>query len=130
MPAVLKIDRRRRLVRSTFYGELSGAELLAHAQSIRSDPEFDPSFDELVDFSEVKLALVSEATLAALAGSKSLYSDSSLHVIVAPEDMPHELATRYQVMARATRPNLYVVRNVEEAYELLRRRTPANDSKS
>ena len=125
MPAVLKIDRRRRLVSSSFYGEVTSSDLLTHAQSIRSDTEFDPAFDELVDFSAVKQTQISEATLAALAGSKSLYSDSSLHVIVAPEDMPHELATRYQVMARATRPNLYVVRNLAEAYELLRHRQPA-----
>ena len=119
MPAVLKIDRRRRLVYSSFYGEISGAELLAHGERIHSDPEFNPAFDELVDFSAVKQAHISEATLAALAGGKSIYSDGSRHVIVAPAEMPFEMGLRYQELARHTRPNLYVVRSLEEAYQLL-----------
>lgn len=119
MPAVVKIDRQRKLVCSTFYGEVNDEELLRHRLAIAADPDFDPDFSEIVDFSGVTLPAISESTLAAMAGLKSVFSESVPHVVVAPADLPFQLARRYQGLARATRPNLFVVRSLQEAYKLL-----------
>jgi hypothetical protein len=119
MPAILKIDRRRKLVSSTFYGQISGEDLLRHRTAIASDPDFDSNFSEIVAFSGVTLADVSESTLTAMAHTKSLFSESVMHVVVAPADFPFDMATKYQALVRATRPNLHVVRSLQEAYALL-----------
>lgn len=125
MPSVLKIDLRRRLVYSSFYGKVTGDELASHSHRILADPYFSADFDEIVDFTDVRQTLVNEATLAAMAGARSIYGPSSLHIVIAPSDLPFDLAVRYQKLAQQTRPNLFVVRTTEEAYRLLDQRHPS-----
>lgn len=119
MPVILKIDSRRRVVYSTFYGKVTDDELLRHGVTIASDPDFKRDFSEVVDFSEVSDVTISEATLKAIAGSRSLFSDSVLHIVVAPSDPIFQLADRYKEFTRKSRPNLFVVRSRAEAYKLL-----------
>ena len=119
MPAVLKIDRRRRIVSSTFLGLLTGDELLRHQQAIVADPDFRPGFADLVDLSAV--TDVDERCLTLLADSKSVFDPAAPHVVVAASDVPHNLALQYRNLARISRPNLHVVRTMAEARELLQR---------
>ncbi len=122
MPVILKIDPRRRIVCSTFHGEVTDDELLLHPSTIAADPDFSPEYADIVDLSELKIPKVSGQALSKLAGNKSLFRASVPHVIVAPTDVPFEMATHYQEMARESRPNLFVVRTLAEAYEVLRQR--------
>ena len=119
MPAVLKIDRQRRIVSSTFFGEIGGKDLLKHRERIKSDPEFDPSFAEIVDFSGVKAMSVSESALMTLAGTESLFNKDVPHILVTPSDLPTTLALQYRDVVRPTRPNIYVVRTLQEGQKLL-----------
>ena len=120
MPAVLKIDPQRGVVCSTFHGRVTGEQLLEHRARILADPHFNPNFAEIVDFSAALLASIPDETLAALAGSKSLFSDSVPHVIVAPAEMPFALAEKYREFAKGSGRSLFVVRSLAEAYEVLR----------
>ena len=120
MPAVVKIDPQRRVICSTFYGEANDEELLRHRSAIAEDPNFDPTFSEIVDFSGVTKPEISEATLRAMASTTSLFNKSVLHIIVAPAELAFRLASSYQALARETRPNLLVVRSLSEAHALLR----------
>lgn len=120
VPAVLKIDRQRRIVSSTFYGEVAGNDLLQHRERIKADHDFDPSFAEVVDFSGVSIVSVSESALSELAGSGSLFAKHVPHVVITPADLPMNLALKYRNIARETRPNFYMVRTLGEAQELLR----------
>ena len=119
MPVVLKIDPQRKVVYSTFYGEITDAEFLAHGKSIASDPDFNPEFSEIVDFSSVTGAAISERALAALAANPSLFKSSVVHIVVAPSDALFQLVSKYKDFARSSRPNLFVVRTSSEAYRLL-----------
>lgn len=124
MPSVLKIDVRRRLVYSSFYGQVTGEELASHPQRILAEPSFRADFDEIVDFTDARQTIVQDGTLAAMAGARSIYAPSSLHIIVAPSDFPFDMAIKYQTLAQQTRPNLFVVRTMAEAYRLLAERRP------
>jgi len=119
LPGTLKIDRKRKLAVSTFYGELHDQDLVTHRVTILENPAFDPSFSELVDFSAVTSFRLSEAALSKMATVKSIFHEASIHVVVAPEDLAFNIASRYRDLTRVTRPNLYVVRTLEEAYTLL-----------
>jgi hypothetical protein len=119
MPVVLKIDARRKVVYSAFYGKIDDHEVAGHRDAIAADPNFRPHFNEIVDLTSVTEAHVSEATLAAMAANPSLYSESSLHIVVAPADLLFHLASKYKGLSRLSRPKLYVVRSREEAYQLL-----------
>ena len=126
MSVVLKIDRRRRIVVSTFYGEVSDDEILRHGQDIQADPDFNPNFDEIVDFTSVTRSLVSEAALGMLASNKSIFSSQTRHIIVTPADRLFKLAQKYKALTAVTRPRLFVVRTLDEAYQLLGIESPGN----
>lgn len=126
MPVVLKIDPHRKVVHSAFYGEITDAELLAHGKAIGSDPDFNPDFSEIVDFSSVTNAAISESTLAALAANPSLFKSSVAHIVVAPGEALFQLVSKYKDFAQSSRPNLFVVRTRSEAYRLLSGPSKAN----
>lgn len=119
MPAVVKIDNRRKIVISTFYGDVTGEELLRHGAKIQADPDFDPAFSEIVDLSGVTSLAVSDATLAIMASAESLFSEAAVHIVVAPADFEFRVARTYQERSRSTRPKFYVVRSLHQAYGLL-----------
>ena len=119
MPVVLKIDARRKVVYSAFYGRIDDAEVAGHRSAIASDPDFSPDFNEIIDFTAVTDASLSESTLAGMASSPSLFHESVLHIVVAPADLLFQLASKYKGLARFSRPNVMVVRSRDEAYQLL-----------
>lgn len=119
MPVILKIDLRRRIVYSSFYGRVTDDEFLRHRSSIASDPSFNPEFSEIVDLTEVTEASVSEKALATIAATQSLYSPAALHIIVAPGRKTGKLAREFKMLAQGSRPNLHIVRTRAEAYKLL-----------
>jgi len=53
VPASYRIDTTRGIVFSRGWGELSDEEVAAHAQALRADPRFDPTFKQIVDFREL-----------------------------------------------------------------------------
>jgi len=101
MPVVLKIEPRRQVVYSTFYGKLTDAEVTGHGHVIASDPDFKPHLSEIVDFTAVTETAVSESTLAALASNPSLFSDSVVHIVVAPSEPLFQMASRYKDLAKS-----------------------------
>ena len=119
MPAVLKIDPKRRIVLSTFYGEVTDEEVLRHSGVIVADPYFKPEYSEIVDFSGVTRMSISEGLLSGMAGTQSIFCRDSVHVVVAPADVAFGLARRYQALATKTKPNLVVVRTLNDAYAAL-----------
>jgi hypothetical protein len=119
MPAVLKIDPKQGIVLSTFYGEVTDEEVVRHSAVITADPDFDPKFSEIVDLAGATRIAISEAMLTGMAGAHSIFSPSSVHVVVAPADLAFGLARRYQALASKTRPNFVVVRSLPEAYKAL-----------
>ena len=120
MPAVLKIDRQRRIVSSTFFGDVSGSDLLHHRDRIKADPEFSSNFAEIVDFSGVSMLSVTKSALSMLASTESLFDKDVPHVVVTPADLPMSLALEYRDKVRETRPNFHVVPTIDEARKLLR----------
>lgn len=119
MPVVLKIDARRKVVYSAFYGKIDDAEVAGHRSAIAADPDFKADFNEIIDFTAVTDASLSESTLAAMAANPSLFDESVLHIVVAPADLLFQLASKYKGLARFSRPNVMVVRSRDEAYQLL-----------
>jgi hypothetical protein len=119
MPVVLKIDPRRKVVYSAFYGQITDAELLNHGKAIAGDPDFNPDFADIVDFSAVTDSHISESTLAAMAANPSLFNSSVVHIVVAPTDSLFQMVSKFMEFAQSSRQNLQVVRTRAEAYHLL-----------
>jgi hypothetical protein len=84
MPLDYVIDKQRRLVTSTASGIVTYPELIAHQNRLKNDPDFDPSFDQLVDGTAVtKLELTTDNVRAIArqrlfgAGSRQAFATSS-----------------------------------------------------
>jgi hypothetical protein len=56
MPAEYTIDKSRRMGFSKAYGIITDQEVYAHQDKLRDDPDFDPSFSQLVDSTNVTKA--------------------------------------------------------------------------
>jgi hypothetical protein len=73
----------------------------------------------IVDFSDVSSFDVTSETMRALAWSRPADPDSSrLRVIVAPAAKVFGLARMFALHGEDTRPNLHVVRSLQDAYVL------------
>lgn len=83
LPLSYVIYKEHRMILSTGSGQLTSADISACIDQARSDPEFDPNFDQLVDFREVSFVDVSSGETRALA-NKPLFSAESKRAIVAP----------------------------------------------
>ncbi len=119
MPITLSIDRERRVIYSALHGIITQAEFLRHAGVVKSNPQFDPSFAEILDFRGVTDFQVSEEALSRLAATPSIYNRESKHVVVVQKGPIERLAKTYQRAAADTRPNFVVVRTAEQAYRSL-----------
>jgi hypothetical protein len=127
MPVVLKIDTRHKVVYSAFYGKITDAELLDHRARIGADPDFNPGYSEIVDFSAVTEANISNATLSAMASAPSLYDSKVKHIVVAPSPSLVQMMSKFKDLALSSRPNMIVVRTRDEAYERLKDTSKAHD---
>ena len=113
------IDVKQRLVLSTFFGESTEEEIIDMASRIRSHPDFDPSFSEIVDCSAASGAGISTAAIERISRRKNIFDRTSLHVIVAPKDHVFGLVRMAQTMAEQMVPNVAVVRTMEEARKII-----------
>lgn len=69
MPASYRIDRERRLVTSIVDGVLTFEDVVDHNKRLSSDPEFDPTFNHLVDFTRLTKSEIRDDQVKYLAAS-------------------------------------------------------------
>ncbi|HTC94669.1 MAG TPA: hypothetical protein VK699_14605 [Terriglobales bacterium] len=119
MPRDLKIDPRLKLVFSIYYGELEDSDLSEQRFQISNHPDFRPDFSYILDFTGVTKLKVSTAAVRDCATSPSLFVRDAVRVMVAPAEAVFGLSRMYQMLAEETRPNLQIVRTLEEAYRIL-----------
>jgi hypothetical protein len=117
--AQLTVDVDQRLVVHTFSGVLSDEDISNLPSKVRSHPDFDPTFSELLDFSGVTAGTLSTDAIMAAAQRKSSLSDTSKRVVIAPRDHIFGLVRMGQAFAERTRPGLVVVRTMDEARKIL-----------
>ena len=121
------VDASQRLVISTFSGDVTDADIAGFPSLIRSHPDFDPSFSEILDFSAVTAASVSTSVVQEVARRVSHFNLDSLHVVIAPQEVIYGLARMAQVFGEKTKPNAVVVRSMKEAREFLRLHRTGSD---
>jgi hypothetical protein len=119
LPRDLKIDPRLKLVFSIYYGELEDSDLSEQRFQISNHPDFRPDFSYILDFTGVTKLKVSTAAVRDCATSPSLFVRDAVRVMVAPAEAVFGLSRMYQMLAEETRPNLQIVRTLEEAYRIL-----------
>ena len=95
MPTRYTIDPDRHIVYTTFSGDASDRDLLAHVLALEADPQFRPDMAELVDLTGVTRAHVTSSGIRAAAQSL-VHARMARRAFIAPSDALFGLTRMYQ----------------------------------
>jgi hypothetical protein len=120
VPIRSSIDVGQRLVTSVAEGVLDLTLLIEHSESLKADPRFDPSFDQIADFSGVTDIRLSPDDVRHLA-AHSIFSAQSRRVAIAPSDLTFGMGRMFQSYIRlfGGAEHACIFRNRSEALEWL-----------
>ncbi len=120
MPGYYTIDRERRLVISTATGDFTDSDLVGHEKVLRKDTAFDPSFDQLADFTGVTKVEITSAGLKT-AAELHIFSAESRRAIVVASNEIFGLARMFQTFRDLSggRERMEIFRNRDEALRWL-----------
>lgn len=124
MGYLFEFDAKKKVLRSTFEGQITGDVLFEFYSTARKLFESLPPFSAIVDFSGVTRFDVSSNIIEKLAKMPPFFGVDSILAIVAPNDLIYGLTRMYSILSEQSRPNAHVVRTMREAYALLRVVTP------
>ena len=117
MPAFYKIDKERRLVMTTIYGVVTLADGLAQQEKLCNDPDFDPSFSQLMDYTHAVKFDFSTEDVRTFA-QHSVFSPNSRRAILVSGDLAFGLARMFEVLRESFgEKGIRVFRNLEEALD-------------
>jgi hypothetical protein len=124
MGFVLGFDARNKILRVTLEGRLTDAILIGSHAAAAEYVASHPPCRGIVDFTEVAKFEVSSFAMRELANGAPAFPPASMRVLVAPRDVSYGMVRMFQIFGETNRPNLHVVRTVDEAYRLLDVETP------
>ena len=119
MPFDFVIDAEHRIVYSRAWGEFTEADVLAHRQHLKANPQFDATFRQLADFSGVTRFTISATSVKALTSSDPWDSEAR-RAVFAPADAVFGMARMYEMLMCKSTSNIAVFRRFEEAEKWLR----------
>lgn len=116
MPAGYTIDKARRLVMSFGSGVVTKTDIVAHRRKLMSDPDFDPSYSQIMDFSGVTDVDMEPSDIRDLA-TEHIFSPTSRRAIIAKTTAVYGLARIFEIHRdmRGER-GIRVFRDREEAF--------------
>ena len=104
---------------STGSGAFTLVDALAHQQRLASDPDFDPSFSQLVDLTHVTSVDVTASDIRKLAQA-NLFSCGSRRAILATSEVAFGLARMFEALREsAGEDGIQVFRDLNEALDWL-----------
>ena len=118
MPASYVIDPTRRLVITRVWGAATEEEVFDHGQRLRSDPQFDPSYRQLADMSEVTEVRVSSRSVETLSRGQ-LFNPGTRRAFVASNDAVFGMLRKYELHAESTGQIVRVFRDRKAAEDWL-----------
>jgi hypothetical protein len=121
---LLEFDAGNNILRGTLEGEMTRATLLDFYSTIARYTESHPPCRGIGDFSGVTESRVSSDDIRQLVAAPPLFPAGYMRVLVLPTDSVYGMGRMYQILAEKSRPELHVVRSMEEAYRLLQVKTP------
>ncbi|MGC1413871.1 MAG: hypothetical protein WA817_01200 [Candidatus Acidiferrum sp.] len=117
MPVFYKIDRERRLVMSSGTGTFNKEDALSHQNRLLADPDFDPNYSQLLDFTHVAKIDLTAADVKLLA-VRNIFSPESRRAILVPNDLAFGFGRMYEILREAAgERGIRIFRSLEEALE-------------
>lgn len=124
MAIVVDFDARNNILRGTMDGRMTRGILLdLYAVAAKYTASHPPSRG-ILDFSGVTGFEVSSEAIKQVAAAPPVFPAGYMLVLVTPKDIIYGLARMFQILSEKTRPDLQVVRTMDEAYRLLQVKSP------
>ena len=125
MPSSYVIDKERKLVITTAWGDCTADDVLEFRKQVLKDRDFDPSFSQLADFTGVTKVDVSPDEVRMLA-TKSPFSTQSRRALVADNQVIFGLSKMFGILRNLRGEKLIrVFRTRSEALDWLLERNKA-----
>jgi len=96
VPAFYTIDRERELVLSSGSGILTQEDVSNHMERLSTDPDFDPNFSQVLDFTNVTAVEIRPDDIRRLA-ERNIFSSHSRRAFVVKDDLHFGLARMYEI---------------------------------
>ena len=119
MSFVIEFDAKNNILRGTLKGRVTDAILLdCYSVAVTYTTSHSPCRG-IWDFSEVTEFEVSNAAIRQAAVRRPIIASGYTRVIVAPHDFLFGMMRMLQLLSEEARPELFVVRTMDEAYRCL-----------
>lgn len=118
MPVQVAVNRDRKLVITSYSGEVNDADVARQISEIKRNAPYDGEYSAITDFTGVTQFNISLEQIRSVAETVSPLAKSK-RVMVAPTDVAYGTSRMFQALAWHTRPNITVVRTLGEAYQVL-----------
>ena len=118
MPSSYKIDTSRRLVITRIWGAATDEDIHEHARRLRVDPQFDPTYRQLADMSDITEILVSRGTIEEISRGQ-LFTPGAQRAFVSSQDAVFGLLRKYQLHADSSGQVIGVFRDRNAAEDWL-----------
>lgn len=109
-----RIDKSLGLVFTTAQGALTGQEILTYFQRLREDPDFNPSYDSLIDLRGLIEHPMSTGDIKTVSGYR-VFNQESRRAIVAEKDVSFGMARMYEMQRGPEPDQIKVFRDMAEA---------------
>jgi hypothetical protein len=119
MNIVVDFDAKNNVLRGTLQGAMTGAILLDFYARGSEYVASRPPCRGILDFSEVTDFEVSGDAIRQVAAAPPAFAPGYVRVFVIPQLFIYGLARMFQILGEKTRPELQVVRTMDEAFHLL-----------
>ena len=117
MPAFYKIDKERRLDLSSASGVFTLADALSHMENLSKDPDFDPSFSQIADFTQVSRIELSSDEIQRLA-QRGIFSAHSRRAFITPNEVTFGIGRMFETLRSFEgEKGIGIFRTLEEALE-------------
>lgn len=115
MPCTYHIDLKHNLVVSFCDGSLVLSDMLSHQNSLRADPAFHSSMNQLTDFGAVTELHLASAGVRQLAEATLFSATSRRAILVDEREVFYGLARMYELLRDRGPEQIYVFRKYPEA---------------
>jgi hypothetical protein len=117
VPAFYKIDKERRVVLSSGAGVLTRADIQGHMDRLSSDPDFDPNFSQILDFTHLARVDIGPEDVRQFA-QRNIFSPQSRRAFVVKDDLQFGLARMFEIHRELNgETGIRVFRTIDDALD-------------
>lgn len=120
------IDKQQKTVFTTLSDTLTVTESVEHHRRLGADPDFDPTYKELMDMAGLNNISFNISGMTDLAQSCPFRPESNRAIYSTNKNLYFGLARMFQALAGGTHGDIRVFKKLDEALEWLKVTEPGN----